>query len=53
MLEAIMGTDVMSAIDQFATAYAEAWSAGDPSFGTAEKVVKNLIKGDAAGKFEE
>lgn len=40
-----MGTDVMSAIDQFATAYAEAWSAGDPSFGTAEKVVKNLIKG--------
>ena len=48
-----MGTDVMSAIDQFATAYAEAWSAGDPSFGTAEKVVKNLIKGMLLARLKD
>ena len=44
MIEAIMGTDIASAIDDFATAYADAWAAGEKAASKSANVVKNLIK---------
>lgn len=43
-IEAIMGSDIKSAIDQFADAYAEAWANGEKAAGKSANVVKNLIK---------
>lgn len=44
IIEAIMGTDISSAIDDFASAYADAWAAGEKAAGKSANVVKNLIK---------
>ena len=43
-VEAITGTDVMSAIDDFAQAYANAWAAGTDAAKASTDTVKNLIK---------
>lgn len=43
-VEAIMGTEIMQAIDDFAQAYAAAWAAGEKAAGKSAAVVKNLIK---------
>lgn len=43
-VEAIIGSDIKSAIDQFADAYAEAWAKGEKAAGKSANVVKNLIK---------
>lgn len=43
-IEAIMGTEIKSAIDQFADAYAEAWAKGEKAAGKSANVVKSLIK---------
>lgn len=43
-IEAIMGTDIMDAIDQFAQAYADAWASGEKAAGKSANVVKSLIK---------
>lgn len=44
IVEAIMGSDIKSAIDDFATAYADAWAAGEKAATKSTAVVKNLIK---------
>ena len=44
IVEAIMGTEVATAIDDLAAAYAEAWTAGEKAAGKSANVVKNLIK---------
>lgn len=44
IIEAIMGTDVASAIDDFATAYADAWAKGENAAKRSTQTVKNLIK---------
>lgn len=44
IIEAIMGSDISSAIDDFASAYADAWAAGEKAAGKSANVVKNLIK---------
>lgn len=43
-VEAITGTDVMSAIDEFAQAYSEAWATGSNAAEASTKIVQNLIK---------
>lgn len=43
-VEAIMGTEIMQAIDDFAQAYAAAWASGEKAAGKSAAVVKNLIK---------
>ena len=43
-LDAITGTDVMSAIDDFAQAYADAWASGTSAAKASTDVVKSLIK---------
>lgn len=43
-IESILGTDIKSAIDQFADAYADAWAKGEEAAGKSADVVKNLIK---------
>lgn len=43
-LEAITGTDVMSAIDEFAQAYADAWANGTSAAKASADVVKSLIR---------
>ena len=43
-VEAITGTDVMSAIDEFAQAYSEAWATGTNTAEASTKIVQNLIK---------
>ncbi|NLO71969.1 MAG: hypothetical protein GX102_13700 [Porphyromonadaceae bacterium] len=43
--EAIVGTDIMSAIDQFAQAYADAWAGGEKAAENSAKAIKNIIKG--------
>lgn len=43
-IEAITGTDVMSAIDEFAQAYSEAWTTGTDAAEASTKIVQNLIK---------
>ena len=44
MQEAITGTSVMSAIDEFAQAYADAWTAGTDAAEASTKAVKSLIQ---------
>lgn len=44
IVEAIIGTDIKSAIDQFAQAYADAWAKGEKAAGKSAEVVKDLIK---------
>ena len=44
IIEAIIGTDIKSAIDQLADAYADAWSKGEKAAGKSANVVKDLIK---------
>ena len=44
MIEAIMGTDIASAIDQFAEAYADAWTSGEKAAKRSAETVKGLIK---------
>ena len=43
-IEAIIGIDVKSAIDEFANAYADAWSKGDKAAAKSTDLVRNLIK---------
>lgn len=43
-VEAITGTDVMSAIDEFAQAYSEAWATGTDAAEASTRIVQNLIK---------
>ena len=43
-IEAITGTDVMSAIDEFAKAYADAWATGEDAAESSAKAVQTLIK---------
>lgn len=44
IVEAIMGSDVASAIDDFASAYAEAWAAGEKAAKKSAATIKNVIK---------
>lgn len=44
-IEAIMGKDIQSAIDDFANAYAEAWAAGEDKRKAIKDVVRDMIKG--------
>lgn len=44
-VDAIFGSDVKSAIDDFASAYADAWGAGEDRAKAMKDVVKNMIKG--------
>lgn len=43
-LDAILGSDVKSAIDDFAQAYADAWAAGDDRAKSSKDLVKQMIK---------
>lgn len=43
-IDAIMGSDVKSAIDDFAQAYADAWAAGDDRAKSSKDLVKQMIK---------
>lgn len=42
--DAIFGSDIKSAIEDFANAYAEAWSAGEDKAESAKDLVKKMIK---------
>lgn len=44
MIIAILGSDVKSAIDDFAQAYADAWAAGDDKAKSSKELVKQMIK---------
>lgn len=44
MLESLVGTDVMSAIDQFAQAYADAWASGEDAANKSADVVKGILR---------
>lgn len=44
-VEAIMGKDIQSAIDDFASAYADAWAAGEDRAKAIKDVVRDMIKG--------
>ena len=44
IIEAIMGTEVSSAIDDFATAYADAWAKGEKAAKHSAETVKNIVK---------
>lgn len=44
IVEAIFGQDVQSAIDEFARAYAEAFSLGEDAAAASAEVVKNMLK---------
>lgn len=43
-IDAIMGSDLKSAIDDFAQAYADAWSAGNDRARSSKDLVKDMIK---------
>lgn len=43
-LDAIFGEDLKSAIDNFATAYADAWANGEDRARTARDVVRNMMR---------
>lgn len=47
-VDAIFGSDVQSAIDDFATAYLDAWGAGEDRIKSQKDVVKDMIKGVVA-----
>lgn len=44
ILESLVGTDVMSAIDQFAQAYADAWASGESAAKKSADVVKGILR---------
>ena len=44
IIEALTGTDIMSAIDDLSAAYAEAWTAGERAAGKSADTVKKLIR---------
>ena len=44
-VDSIFGSDVKSAIDEFASAYVDAWASGEDKAASMKDVVKNLIKG--------
>lgn len=44
IIESIMGTDISTAIDDFANAYADAWAKGEKAAGKSADTVKKLIK---------
>lgn len=44
VLESLVGTDVMSAIDQFAQAYADAWASGEDAAKKSAEVVKGILR---------
>lgn len=43
-IEALAGTSIKSAIDSFASAYVEAWAAGEDKAKSMSKVVQNILK---------
>lgn len=43
-IDVIFGEDLKAAIENFAQAYAEAWSAGDDKAKSSKELVKNMIK---------
>nr|WP_302829782.1 hypothetical protein [uncultured Bacteroides sp.] len=43
-IDAILGSDVKSAIDDFAQAYADAWAVGDDKAKSSKELVKQMIK---------
>lgn len=43
-VDAILGSDVKSAIDEFAQAYADAWAGGDDRAKSSKDLVKDMIK---------
>lgn len=45
ILESLAGTDVMSAIDDFAQAYADAWASGESAAKKSAEVVKGILRG--------
>ena len=44
IIDAINGTDIMSAIDDLSAAYANAWAAGETAAGKSANSVKNMIR---------
>jgi len=44
ILESLAGTDVMSAIDDFAQAYADAWTSGESAAKKSADVVKGILR---------
>ena len=44
IIDAINGTDIMSAIDALSAAYADAWAAGETAAGKSANSVKNMIR---------
>lgn len=44
IIDAINGTDIMSAIDDLSAAYADAWTAGETAAGKSANTVKKLIR---------
>lgn len=44
ILESLTGTDVMSAIDEFAQAYADAWASGENAAKKSADVVKGILR---------
>lgn len=44
ILESLAGTDVMSAIDEFAQAYADAWASGEDAAKKSADVVKGILR---------
>lgn len=44
ILESLTGTDVMSAIDDFAQAYADAWASGESAAKKSAEVVKGILR---------
>lgn len=44
IVESLTGTDVMSAIDEFAQAYADAWASGENAAKKSADVVKGILK---------
>lgn len=44
MLESLTGTDVMTAIDEFAQAYADAWASGEDAAKKSANVVKGILR---------
>ncbi len=52
-IEALAGTDVMSAIDSFAQAYADAWATTEGAAKKSTEVVKGLIKNAIIGYMKD
>lgn len=52
-VEAIMGTDIKSAIDDFAQAYADAWTNGTDAAQSSAEVISNLLQGAFLEKIKQ